>query len=278
MVGLFQYGQVGGGSTRQSLARRSETPAVWTVPPFCVAVRASSRMYGASQSSMRGVPEDPQRAIGEDRLRAPPRPRVFREADLASRLDGGADLHGVARLTLRTVEGCGRRETPTPEARQAPPFEQPRRQRSSGPAHPDAAPAGRGCAARAFLAAACFHRNRGTPYEDAGPTTAGRMDSYVDLFQSKGGSMVMLAKGNRSGAVTAACKKHGGFYLGSIGGPAARLAKDCIRKVEVLEYPELGMEAVWQIEVEDFPAFIVVDDKGHDFFAGISGEKLPVVS
>ena len=111
-----------------------------------------------------------------------------------------------------------------------------------------------------------------------GPTTAGRMDSYVDLFQSKGGSMVMLAKGNRSGAVTAACKKHGGFYLGSIGGPAARLAKDCIRKVEVLEYPELGMEAVWKIEVEDFPAFIVVDDKGHDFFAGISGEKLPVVS
>jgi fumarate hydratase class I len=111
-----------------------------------------------------------------------------------------------------------------------------------------------------------------------GPTTAGRMDSYVDLFQSKGGSMVMLAKGNRSGAVTAACKKHGGFYLGSIGGPAARLAKDCIRKVEVLEYPELGMEAVWKIEVEDFPAFIVVDDKGNDFFAGISGEKLPVVS
>lgn len=111
-----------------------------------------------------------------------------------------------------------------------------------------------------------------------GPTTAGRMDSYVDLFQSKGGSMVMLAKGNRSGAVTAACKKHGGFYLGSIGGPAARLAKDCIRKVDVLEYPELGMEAVWKIEVEDFPAFIVVDDKGNDFFAGISGEKLPVLT
>jgi fumarate hydratase class I len=111
-----------------------------------------------------------------------------------------------------------------------------------------------------------------------GPTTAGRMDSYVDLFQSKGGSMVMLAKGNRSAAVTAACKKHGGFYLGSIGGPAARLAKDCIRKVDVLEYPELGMEAVWKIEVEDFPAFIVVDDKGHDFFAGISGEKLPVLT
>ena len=111
-----------------------------------------------------------------------------------------------------------------------------------------------------------------------GPTTAGRMDSYVDLFQSKGGSYVMLAKGNRSRAVTDACKKHGGFYLGSIGGPAARLAKDCIRKVEVLEYPELGMEAVWKIEVEDFPAFIVVDDKGHDFFAGISGEHLPVLS
>lgn len=110
-----------------------------------------------------------------------------------------------------------------------------------------------------------------------GPTTAGRMDSYVDLFQSRGGSFVMLAKGNRSSAVTAACKKHGGFYLGSIGGPAARLAKDCIRKVEVLEYPELGMEAVWKIEVEDFPAFIVVDDKGNDFFAGISGEKLPVL-
>jgi fumarate hydratase, class I len=104
-----------------------------------------------------------------------------------------------------------------------------------------------------------------------GPTTAGRMDSYVDLFQSHGGSMVMLAKGNRSQQVTEACKKHGGFYLGSIGGPAARLAKDCIKKVEVLEYPELGMEAVWKIEVVDFPAFIVVDDKGNDFFAGISG-------
>ncbi len=102
-----------------------------------------------------------------------------------------------------------------------------------------------------------------------GPTTAGRMDSYVDLFQSQGGSMVMLAKGNRSKAVTEACKKHGGFYLGSIGGPAARLAKDCIRKVETLEYPELGMEAVWKIEVEDFPAFIVVDDKGGDFFADL---------
>jgi len=106
-----------------------------------------------------------------------------------------------------------------------------------------------------------------------GPTTAGRMDAYVDLFQSHGGSYVMLAKGNRSRAVTDACKKHGGFYLGSIGGPAARLAKDCIKKVEVLEYPELGMEAVWKIEVVDFPAFIVVDDKGNDFFADIDGPK-----
>ncbi|MCO1338555.1 fumarate hydratase [Kocuria polaris] len=100
-----------------------------------------------------------------------------------------------------------------------------------------------------------------------GPTTAGRMDSYVDQFQAAGGSKVMLAKGNRSGQVTAACEAHGGFYLGSIGGPAARLALDCIKKVEVLEYEELGMEAVWRIEVEDFPAFIVVDDKGEDFFA-----------
>jgi fumarate hydratase class I len=100
-----------------------------------------------------------------------------------------------------------------------------------------------------------------------GPTTAGRMDSYVDQFQAAGGSMVMLAKGNRSAQVTKACAKHGGFYLGSIGGPAARLAQDCIRSVEVLEYPELGMEAVWRIEVEDFPAFVVVDDKGNDFFA-----------
>jgi fumarate hydratase class I len=99
-----------------------------------------------------------------------------------------------------------------------------------------------------------------------GPTTAGRMDSYVDEFQANGGSFVMLAKGNRSKAVTDACKKHGGFYLGSIGGPAARLAQDCITKVEVLEYAELGMEAVWKIEVQDFPAFIVVDDKGNDFF------------
>ncbi|MFE5583675.1 fumarate hydratase [Kitasatospora sp. NPDC056531] len=99
-----------------------------------------------------------------------------------------------------------------------------------------------------------------------GPTTAGRMDSYVDQFQAAGGSMVMLAKGNRSKQVTDACATHGGFYLGSIGGPAARLAQDCIKKVEVLEYAELGMEAVWRIEVEDFPAFIVVDDKGNDFF------------
>ncbi|HEY7720666.1 MAG TPA: fumarate hydratase [Pedococcus sp.] len=100
-----------------------------------------------------------------------------------------------------------------------------------------------------------------------GPTTAGRMDSYVEQFQAAGGSMVMLAKGNRSKQVTDACSAHGGFYLGSIGGPAARLAQDCIKSVEVLEYPELGMEAVWKIEVEDFPAFIVVDDKGNDFFA-----------
>jgi fumarate hydratase, class I len=99
-----------------------------------------------------------------------------------------------------------------------------------------------------------------------GPTTAGRMDSYVDEFQAAGGSFVMLAKGNRSRQVTAACKAYGGFYLGSIGGPAARLAQDCITKVEVLEYAELGMEAVWKIEVHDFPAFIVVDDKGNDFF------------
>jgi fumarate hydratase class I len=100
-----------------------------------------------------------------------------------------------------------------------------------------------------------------------GPTTAGRMDSYVEQFQALGGSLVMLAKGNRSKQVTEACKKYGGFYLGSVGGPAARLAKDCIKKVEVLDYEELGMEAVWKIEVEDFPAFIVVDDKGNDFFA-----------
>ena len=108
-----------------------------------------------------------------------------------------------------------------------------------------------------------------------GPTTAGRMDSYVDLFQSLGGSMVMIAKGNRSQQVTQACKKHGGFYLGSIGGPAAILAKDNIRKVEVLEYPELGMEAVWKIDVQDFPAFILVDDKGNDFFVNGCGACVP---
>src|SRR5262249_59893505 len=110
-----------------------------------------------------------------------------------------------------------------------------------------------------------------------GPTTAGRMDSYVDQFQAAGGSMVMLAKGNRSPAVTAACKAHGGFYLGSIGGPAARLAQDGITKVEVLEYPELGMEAVWQIEVRDFPAFIIIDDKGNDFF-GTGDSQQPLLS
>ena len=112
-----------------------------------------------------------------------------------------------------------------------------------------------------------------------GPTTAGRMDAYVDQFQAAGGSMVMVAKGNRSVAVTKACAQYGGFYLGSIGGPAARLAQDCIRKVEVLEYPELGMEAVWRIEVEDFPAFVVVDDKGNDFFAETAtplGTTIPV--
>ncbi|MEU7529636.1 fumarate hydratase [Saccharothrix sp. NPDC042600] len=109
-----------------------------------------------------------------------------------------------------------------------------------------------------------------------GPTTAGRMDSYVEQFQAAGGSMVMLAKGNRSAQVTNACRTHGGFYLGSIGGPAARLAQDCIRHVEVLEYPELGMEAVWKIEVEDFPAFIVVDDKGNDFFAETSAPTFQI--
>ncbi len=103
-----------------------------------------------------------------------------------------------------------------------------------------------------------------------GPTTAGRMDSYVDQFQSFGGSMVMLAKGNRSAQVREACARHGGFYLGSIGGPAARLAQDCIKHVEVLEYPELGMEAIWKVEVEDFPAFIVIDDKGNDFFKDLN--------
>jgi fumarate hydratase, class I len=111
-----------------------------------------------------------------------------------------------------------------------------------------------------------------------GPTTAGRMDSYVDRFQSSGGSLVMLAKGNRSAGVTAACQKYGGFYLGSIGGAAARLAQDCITKVEVLEYPELGMEAVWRIEVRDFPAFVVVDDKGNDFFADVTGPRTPLLT
>jgi fumarate hydratase class I len=109
-----------------------------------------------------------------------------------------------------------------------------------------------------------------------GPTTAGRMDSYVERFQAAGGSLVMLAKGNRSAGVTEACKRHGGFYLGSIGGAAARLAQDCITKVEVLEYPELGMEAVWKIEVRDFPAFIIVDDKGNDFYADASGPLLSI--
>jgi fumarate hydratase, class I len=109
----------------------------------------------------------------------------------------------------------------------------------------------------------------GMPSGSFGPTTAGRMDSYVDLFQSLGGSMITLAKGNRSQQVTDACKKYGGFYLGSIGGPAAILAKENIKKVDVLEYPELGMEAIWKIEVEDFPAFILVDDKGNDFFKQI---------
>jgi fumarate hydratase class I len=109
-----------------------------------------------------------------------------------------------------------------------------------------------------------------------GPTTAGRMDAYVENFQAAGGSLVMLAKGNRSRQVTEACERHGGFYLGSIGGPAARLAQDCIRKVEVLEYPELGMEAIWRIEVVDFPAFIVVDDKGNDFFAETSKPVLTI--
>ena len=109
----------------------------------------------------------------------------------------------------------------------------------------------------------------GKPSGSFGPTTAGRMDSYVDLLQSHGGSMIMIAKGNRSQQVTDACKKHGGFYLGSIGGPAAILAEENIKKVECIDYPELGMEAVWQIEVVDFPAFILVDDKGNDFFSGL---------
>ncbi|MDA8253446.1 MAG: fumarate hydratase [Rhodospirillales bacterium] len=110
----------------------------------------------------------------------------------------------------------------------------------------------------------------GMPTGSFGPTTAGRMDSYVAEFQKAGGSLVMLAKGNRSGAVREACKAYGGFYLGSVGGPAARLAQDCIRRVEVLEFPELGMEAVWRIEVENFPAFIVTDDKGNDFYDGLT--------
>ena len=110
----------------------------------------------------------------------------------------------------------------------------------------------------------------GMPTGSFGPTTAGRMDSYVEEFQRAGGSLVMLAKGNRSRAVRDACRTHGGFYLGSVGGPAARLAQDCIRSVDVLEYPELGMEAVWRITVENFPAFIVMDDKGNDFFEGLA--------
>jgi len=119
----------------------------------------------------------------------------------------------------------------------------------------------------------------GYPSGSFGPTTAGRMDSYVEQFQAAGGSLVMLAKGNRSPAVTQACAEHGGFYLGSIGGAAARLAQDCITNVEVIEYPELGMEAVWQIEVRDFPAFIIVDDKGNDFFAGpAGGQASPLLS
>jgi len=112
----------------------------------------------------------------------------------------------------------------------------------------------------------------GMPSGSFGPTTAGRMDSYVEQFQAAGGSFIMLAKGNRSKQVTDACNNHGGFYLGSIGGPAARLAQDNITSVEVLEYPELGMEAVWKIEVQDFPAFIVVDDKGNDFFEQVKAE------
>jgi len=105
-----------------------------------------------------------------------------------------------------------------------------------------------------------------------GPTTAGRMDAYVEQFQAAGGSMIMLAKGNRSKQVTDSCDEHGGFYLGSIGGPAARLALDNITKVDVLEYPELGMEAIWKIEVVEFPAFIIVDDKGNDFFQQVRAE------
>jgi fumarate hydratase class I len=110
----------------------------------------------------------------------------------------------------------------------------------------------------------------GMPSGSFGPTTAGRMDSYVDQFQAAGGSMIMIAKGNRSKQVTDACQKHGGFYLGSIGGPAAVLAQNSIKKVELLEYPELGMEAIWKIKVENFPAFILVDNKGNDFFTQIA--------
>lgn len=110
----------------------------------------------------------------------------------------------------------------------------------------------------------------GLPSGSFGPTTAGRMDAYVDAFQQAGGSLVMIAKGNRGPQVTAACKKHRGFYLGSIGGPAAILAQENIRKVEVVEFPELGMEAIWRIDVQDFPAFILVDDKGNDFFETFS--------
>ena len=113
----------------------------------------------------------------------------------------------------------------------------------------------------------------GYPSGSLGPTTAGRMDSYVDLLQSHGGSMIMLAKGNRSQQVTDACQKHGGFYLGSIGGPAAVLAQQSIKHLECVEYPELGMEAIWKIEVEDFPAFILVDDKGNDFFQQIVSKQ-----
>lgn len=114
---------------------------------------------------------------------------------------------------------------------------------------------------------------QGHPSGSFGPTTSQRMDPYVSIFQKEGGSLVMLGKGNRTAEVTQSCKKFGGFYLGSIGGPAARLGKDCITKVEVLEYPELGMEAVWKIEVKDFPAFIIIDDKGNDFFGGKGGEE-----
>ena len=113
----------------------------------------------------------------------------------------------------------------------------------------------------------------GHPSGSFGPTTSQRMDPYVPVFQKEGGSMIMLGKGNRTKEVTDSCKKHGGFYLGSIGGPAARLGRDCITKVEVHEFPELGMEAVWKIEVKDFPAFVIVDNKGNDFFGGKGGEE-----